>query len=285
MDFKKFSQLVMIEQTTFALPFAYIGILFAGGGKLTDWLWCTIALVAARTAGMSFNRVLDARIDAKNPRTADRLLPRGEVQARDVWAIAIASSLVLVFSAWMLNTLVFYLSFVAVGLLYTYSLFKRFSPSSHFYLGAIEAAAPVGGYLAVTGKFEVMTFVPGAAILFWIAGIDILYAVQDIEFDRKEGLHSIPARIGRERSLALSVVCYGLAFSSLVLAGWGGGMTTMYWASLVVVAYLFVRQQMLARDTKHPFEEQMKLVFSLNKYVSPAIFIGALLDVFIRWYL
>jgi 4-hydroxybenzoate polyprenyltransferase len=285
MDFKKFSQLIMIEQTTFALPFAYIGILFAGGGTVTDWIWCTVALVAARTAGMTFNRVLDADIDAKNPRTANRLLPRDEVSRFSVWVLAAGSSLLLILSARMLNDLVFYLSFAAVAMLFTYSLFKRFSPSSHFYLGLVEAAAPVGGYLAVSGRFELLAFAPGAAILFWIAGLDILYAAQDMDFDRKEGLHSIPARMGRERSLALSAVCYGLAVSSLVLAGLGGGMTTLYWASLVVVAFLLARQQMLARDRGNPYEEQMKQVFSLNKYVSPAIFIGALLDVLVRLYI
>ncbi|PJB41176.1 MAG: 4-hydroxybenzoate octaprenyltransferase, partial [Deltaproteobacteria bacterium CG_4_9_14_3_um_filter_44_9] len=168
MDFKKFSNLIMLEQTLFALPFAYLGVLFANGKALSTWILVTIALVAARTAGMSFNRVIDAEIDAKNPRTKDRLLPKGEAKRSEVWIIGIVSSLVLIGSSYLLNNLCFYLSFAAVFLLFTYSYFKRVSSSSHFYLGFTEAAAPIGGYLAVTGKFDVIPFVLGSSILLWI---------------------------------------------------------------------------------------------------------------------
>ena len=130
MDFKQFSNLIMIEQTLFALPFALIGVLFAESGTFMNWIWAVAALVAARTAGMSFNRVIDADIDAKNPRTRDRLIPKGEVRAATVWLTAAISSLVLIGASYMLNDLCFHLSFVAVFLLFAYSYFKRFSASS-----------------------------------------------------------------------------------------------------------------------------------------------------------
>ncbi|MCP4671927.1 MAG: UbiA family prenyltransferase, partial [Desulfobacula sp.] len=200
MDFKTFYQLIsrviMAKQTLFALPFALIGVLFAGGGSFATWLWVTIALVAARTSGMSFNRVIDATIDGKNPRTKNRVLPAGELRHSTVWAVAAISSLVLIFASYMLNQLCFKLSFLAVILLVTYSYFKRFSSSSHFYLGLVEAAAPMGGYLAVTGELSLMPFILGFIILSWIAGLDIVYAFQDIEFDKKENLHSLPVRVG-----------------------------------------------------------------------------------------
>ena len=281
MDFKQFSKLIMIEQTTFALPFAYLGILFAGGGAPRHWLWCTLALAAARTAGMSFNRVLDADIDAKNPRTAERLIPAGDVAVRSVWFIAALSCLILVFSSYMLNDLVFYLSFAALFLLFTYSLFKRFSASSHLYLGIVEAAAPVGGYLAVTGRFDLLALIPGAAIMFWIAGIDILYAIQDLDFDRRQGLYSIPARFGRGRSFLLSRIFYVSSVAALFLAGLLGHMTSAYWLSLPAVAFIFIWQQVLASQKNMPFEDQMKKVFSLNRFVAPVIFAGALIDVLI----
>jgi len=148
MDFKTFSKLIMIEQTLFALPFALLGVLFAGGGTVGVWIWVAVALAAARTAGMSFNRVIDADIDAKNPRTADRALPKGEISRGAVWLTAVAACLVFIFSAWMLNPLCFYLSFAGVFLLFVYSYFKRFSSSSHFFLGLIEAAAPVPGLIS-----------------------------------------------------------------------------------------------------------------------------------------
>jgi 4-hydroxybenzoate polyprenyltransferase and related prenyltransferases len=147
MDFKTFSRLIMIEQTLFALPFALLGVLFAGGGTAVDWIWVAIALAAARTAGMSFNRVIDSDIDAQNPRTRDRALPKREVSRAAVWLTGLAASVVFVFSAWMLNPLCFYLSFAGVFLLFTYSFFKRFSSSSHFYLGLIEGPRPSAGTL------------------------------------------------------------------------------------------------------------------------------------------
>lgn len=280
MDFKKFSELILIEQTLFALPFAFIGVLFAGGNKLSTWFWVAIALVAARTAGMSYNRVIDAAIDAKNPRTQNRLVPKGEVNAGVVWLIAIISSLVLIFSSLMLNRLCFYLSFVAVFLLFTYSYFKRFSASSHFYLGVVEAAAPIGGYLAVTGEFTVVPFLLGMVILMWIAGLDIIYAVQDREFDTREKLHSIPVILGEKGAVTLSLLCYCMAMIAMTTAGILTNKALPYWLAVICIGGIFTYQQKIVR--KGIVAETIKKFFQINAYVSPILFIGTFMDLLLK---
>jgi len=278
MDFKKFSELIMIEQTLFALPFALLGVLFAGGGTIGTWFWVIIAMAAARTAGMSFNRVIDADIDAKNPRTSDRLIPKGEVRPKMAWMAAVISSLVLIGASFMLNRLCFYLSFPAVFMLFTYSFFKRFSASSHFYLGFVEAAAPIGGYIAVTGEFTRVPFVLGLVILTWIAGLDIVYAIQDMEFDIKENLHSIPVRVGKKKALFISAGCYMVSISALVYAGLLTHKNVFYWAAVVSVGMIFFYQQRMARSQNIALA--VKVFFKVNMYISPILFIGTFTDVF-----
>jgi 4-hydroxybenzoate polyprenyltransferase len=280
MDFKKFSELIMIEQTLFALPFAFLGVLFAGGKELSTWFWVTIALVAARTAGMSFNRVIDATIDAKNPRTKNRLVPSGEVDATMVWIIAIVSSLVLIISSLMLNPICFYLSFAAVALLFTYSYLKRFSASSHFYLGTVEAAAPIGGYLAVTGEFTIVPFILGMVILMWIAGLDIIYAIQDREFDVKEKLHSIPVKLGEKRAITISLACYGLAMIAMIAAGILTHKTLPYWIAVICIGGIFTYQQKIVRQGI--ISSTIKRFFQINIYVSPILFIGTFMDLLLK---
>ena len=279
MDFKKLSELIMIEQTFFALPFALLGVLFAGGGTFKTWFWVIAALAAARTAGMSFNRVIDAQIDAKNPRTRDRLVPKGAVRPSVVWMTAVISSLVLVGASFMLNRLCFYLSFPAVLMLFTYSYFKRFSASSHFYLGLVEAAAPVGGYIAVTGEFGRVPLVLGLVILTWIAGLDIVYAIQDIDFDVKEDLHSIPVRLGKKKALVISAACYIGSISAMIYAGVLTHKNVPYWTAVLLVGMIFFYQQRLARNKNITWA--IKNFFKANIYISPILFFGTLTDLFI----
>jgi len=279
MDFKKFSKLIMIEQTLFALPFALLGVLFAGGGTFMTWFWVIVALSAARTAGMSFNRVIDAKIDAKNPRTSDRPVPKGEVQPGVVWITAGISSLLLIGASFMLNRLCFYLSFPAVLMLFTYSYLKRFSASSHFYLGLVEAAAPMGGYIAVTGEFTLVPFVLGLVIMTWIAGLDIVYAIQDVEFDIKENLHSMPVRLGKKRALVMSAACYLVSISAMIYAGLLTHKNFPYWTAVVLVGIIFFYQQRLARSKNITLA--IRNFFKANIYISPILFFGTLTDVFI----
>ncbi|MEJ2656606.1 MAG: UbiA-like polyprenyltransferase [Desulfobacterales bacterium] len=278
MDFKKFSELMMIEQTFFALPFALLGVLFAGGGSFSIWFWVIVAMVAARTAGMAFNRVIDARIDAKNPRTRNRLIPKGEVRTGIVWLTAIISSLVLIGASFMLNRLCFYLSLPAVFMLFTYSYFKRFSASSHFYLGLVESAAPIGGYIAVTGEFTRVPFVLGLVILTWIAGLDIVYAIQDMEFDIEEHLYSIPVRLGKKTALFISAACYMVSVGAMVYAGFITHRNGFYWVAVVSVSLIFLYQQRLARSQDIVWA--VKHFLKVNVYVSSILFLGTLTDVF-----
>ncbi len=281
--FQKFSQLILIEQTLFALPFAYIGILFAGKAGLRIWLWVTIALISARTAGMSFNRIIDKNIDRKNPRTKGRLLPAGKIKPASVWMIGIISSLIFIFSSYMLNSLCFILSFAAVIFLISYSFFKRFSSTSHFYLGLVEAAAPVGGYLAVTGKFSLLSLLPGIAIMMWISGVDIVYALQDLEFDKKEGLHSVPVSFGLKKALLLSVLCYVLSLTALAAAGILAGMGPGYWSGTVCIAVIFFIQQAIAVTGafKGNIINTVKRFFFINKFISPILFASIFIDVYL----
>ena len=280
MVFKKIADLLLPEQTLFALPFAWLGVVFAGGGGLRTWLLVTLALAAARTAGMAFNRAIDARIDAANPRTKDRAIPRGEVKVSEAAALGAIASLVLIGSSYLLNQLCFFLSFLAVAMLAGYSYFKRFSATSHLCLGMTEAAAPIGGYLAVTGRFDLLSLVLGSAILFWIGGMDIVYAMQDTDFDRREGLHSVPARFGSRAALAASAACYVLALAAMAAAGAMRGMDRAYWASLVFVAAVFVYQQRAARGPD--IDSAVKRILGANMYISPALLAGAVLDKFLR---
>jgi len=283
MDFKKFSKLIMIEQTLFALPFALIGVLFAGGGTFMTWLWVIVALASARTAGMSFNRVIDAEIDAKNPRTSDRPVPKGDVQPGVVWITAAISSFLLIGASFMLNRLCFYLSFPSVLMLFTYSYLKRFSASSHFYLGLVEAAAPIGGYIAVTGEFTRVPFVLGFIIMTWIAGLDIVYAIQDMEFDVKEKLHSMPVRFGKKGALVISTACYLVSISAMIYAGFLTHKTVPYWTAVVLVGIIFFYQQRLARSKNITLA--IRNFFKANIYISPILFFGTLTDVFIGKFL
>jgi 4-hydroxybenzoate polyprenyltransferase len=279
MDFKKFSEMMMLEQTFFALPFALLGVLFAGGGNFKTWFFVIIAMVAARTAGMSFNRVIDAGIDAENPRTRNRLIPRGEVRPISVWLTAIVSSLALVWASFMLNRICFYLSFPAVFLLFTYSYFKRFSASSHFYLGLVEAAAPIGGYLSVTGKFTQVPFVLGLVILTWIAGLDIVYAIQDLEFDAEAHLYSIPVRLGKKAALLISAVCYMISVCAMIYAGLITHKNGFYWVAVASVSLIFLYQQRLARS--QDMDRAVKIFLKVNMYISPILFLGTLTDIFL----
>jgi len=276
MDYKQFAELIMIEQTLFSLPFALIGVLFAGGGTVTAWLLVIVALAAARTAGMSFNRVIDAEIDGRNPRTRERALPQGEVSPGAVWATAVAASLIFILAAWLLNPLCFYLSFPAVFLLFTYSFLKRFTASAHFYLGLIEAAAPIGGYIAVTGRVDGVAVILGLAIMAWIAGLDIIYAFQDIDFDTRENLHSLPVALGRDKSLRISGACYLIALAALVLAGLMTSKNGPYWITLLLVAGLFGFQQILARRARDGAAAPK--IFTANTLIAPLLFAGTLID-------
>lgn len=242
-------EMIKFEHTLFALPFAFLGMVLAARGW-PSWatvLWIVVAMIGARSAAMGFNRLVDRKIDAANPRTSARALPAGLVSPRWVALFVIASSAVLVLAAWELNPLAFYLSPVALGILFLYSYTKRFTWASHLVLGLSLAGAPLGAWIAVRGDVTATPVLLAACVLLWVAGFDVLYALQDLDFDRRSGLFSVPARFGVVGSLWISAVLHALMLGLLALlpriypglgpgfwVGWLGCFALIGWQHWVV---------------------------------------------------
>jgi 4-hydroxybenzoate polyprenyltransferase len=271
--------MIKFEHTIFALPFAFTGALLALGAlpSLSQAFWIVVAMVGARSAAMGFNRWADRRIDAENPRTRTRALPLGLVTPAQVLAFIIASSALLVLAAYMLNPLSFALSPVALAIVFFYSYTKRFTFLAHAFLGLAISGAPLGAWVAVTGRFEFPALVLGAAVLFWLVGFDILYALQDMEFDRQKGLHSVPQRFGTRTSLwisrsahAMTMLCLFWLYHLLPV-----GMT--YLLGVIIALGLIVYEHSLVKE-----DDLSKLniaFFNMNGYISVTIFVFTLLDV------
>jgi len=240
---KQFLDDIKIEHTLFALPFAYVGALLAQGGvpPARALIWITLAVIGARTAAMAANRLLDARLDARNPRTAGRALPSGKLSpAVMVWA-AFVGLVLLTLSAYELNPLCFALVPIGALAVLIYPLVKRFTWGVHFLLGAVDALAPLGAWLAITGRFEPGALLLFAAVTLWVAGFDILYALMDYDFDLREHVKSIPARFGLRSGRALPLLLHALVVATLVWVGWTVHARPLYWggvfAGIVLLGY------------------------------------------------
>jgi len=250
----RYANFVKLPHTLFALPFALVGVTVASYVKEVHWidvLWVAIAFTAARFAAMGFNRIADRHIDALNVRTAARELPSGAMSVREASLAVLAACAVFVGAAWMLNPLCFALSPIALGWVLFYSYTKRFTRLAHLALGVGMAIAPVGGYLAVTGAWSTPWWVLialAAAVMCWGGGFDIFYALQDIEFDRAHGLHSLPARLGAAPAIAIARVLHAGTVAMLALAGMGIGAGAFYWAGVCVVALLLIYEHSLVHS-------------------------------------
>ncbi|HSG39254.1 MAG TPA: UbiA-like polyprenyltransferase, partial [Thermoanaerobaculia bacterium] len=241
-------EMIKIEHTLFALPFAFLGMLLAAEGW-PSWgtvFWIVVAMVGARSAAMAFNRLVDRRIDAANPRTATRALPAGLVTPGAVAAFTAASAGLLVLAAWRLNPLALALSPLALAILFLYSYTKRFTWGAHLVLGLSLAGAPLGAWIAVRGDVRAAPLLLAGAVLTWVAGFDVLYALQDLEFDRRAGLFSIPARFGVTGALWISALLHAgtlllLALIPRVYSSASGGLGPAYWLGwagcLALIAY------------------------------------------------
>ncbi len=222
------AEMVAFKHTVFALPFAIIALITAtapGWPSLSTWLWVGVAMVAARTAAMSFNRLVDQGIDAKNPRTKNRSLPAGRLSRRFAWTTTVVSALVFVIAAAELNRLCLVLSLPTLAVLLGYSYSKRFTAASHLWLGIALGLAPVGAWIAATGHLGWPAVVLALAVCFWVAGFDVIYSLQDEVFDSRAGLRSIPARLGGRRALVLARCFHALAlagFFAFAMAAGGG---------------------------------------------------------------
>ncbi|HET7565163.1 MAG TPA: UbiA-like polyprenyltransferase [Gemmatimonadaceae bacterium] len=249
----RYANLVKLPHTVFALPFALVGVTIASYVKeVTIWqvVWVTVAFAAARFAAMGFNRIADRRIDALNPRTAAREIPSGRISAaRAAVAVAIAS-LVFMVAAWRLNTLCLTLSPLALAWVFWYSYTKRFTRWAHLVLGLGLGIAPVGGYLAVTGTWSSPWWVLvllAIAVMGWVGGFDIFYALQDVRFDREHGLHSVPVALGERGAIAVARVLHAITVVSLAVVGLGIGAGAVYTLGVLAVAALLLYEHSLVR--------------------------------------
>ena len=239
---------IKIQHTVFALPFAVMSAFIAAGGlpETKKLAWVVACMVGARSAAMAFNRIVDARYDMKNPRTQDRALPSGRVDERSYWLFLIAFSLVFVFSAGMLNQLALYLSPLALIIVFFYSLTKRFTVYSHFWLGLAISIAPVGAWVAIREEISFISLLLGAAVVFWLVGFDILYSCMDVEFDRESNLKSIPQRFGIENALRIAFVSHGLTVLFLfVLLQFVDELGVLYSIGVIIVAGLLMYEHSL----------------------------------------
>jgi 4-hydroxybenzoate polyprenyltransferase len=264
---------VRFSHSVFALPFALAGALLAARHTPVAWPvigWILIAMVAARSAAMGFNRLVDARWDALNPRTAARELPRGAMSAREATLFVVSASAVFVFAASRLNPICFALSPVALGIVFWYSLAKRFTTWTQLFLGLAMAVAPVGGWLAVGGRGGWEPWLLAIAIGAWVGGFDVLYACQDLDFDRRHGLRSIPVRFGVPAALAISRAMHILTVICLVGLAAVTPLPGFYFAGVALVAVLLVYEQALVRADDL---SQVKRAFDLNGYVGILYFL------------
>jgi 4-hydroxybenzoate polyprenyltransferase len=259
---------IRFSHSVFALPFALTGALLAWQRAPFAWrqiLWIVVAMVAARSAAMGFNRLADARMDALNPRTAMREIPRGVLSRRDATLFVIVSSLVFMWAATELNPLCGMLSPVALLIVFWYSLAKRFTSYTQAFLGLAMAVAPVGGWLAAGGPIDApVPWLLGLAIGLWVGGFDILYACQDVEFDRAHGLKSIPVRFGVARSLWISRVMHVATIACMAALGVLIPLGPIYLGGVALVAALLVFEQSLVSE--HDLS-QVKRAFDLNGWV------------------
>ena len=273
---------VRFSHSVFALPFALTGALLAWRHHPFSWAqvaWIVVCMVGARSAAMGFNRLADARFDALNPRTSMRELPRGAMTTREAALFVTVASTVFVFGASRLNTLCFVLSPVALAIVFWYSLAKRFTTYTQLFLGLAMAVAPVGGWIAAGGRGGAEPWLLGLAIGLWVGGFDILYACQDVEFDRGHGLRSIPARFGVARAILLSRVMH-VATVIVMAALWRvADLPSLYLAGVAFVAALLAYEQSLvsARDLS-----QVKKAFDLNGYVGIVYFAATALSLYVE---
>jgi 4-hydroxybenzoate polyprenyltransferase len=280
-----YASFVRFSHSVFALPFALTGALLAihRGGQTRDALssrifWIILAMVAARSAAMGFNRLVDARYDARNPRTAMRELPRGMISTREAILFVVASSVLFVWAAWQLGPLCFALSPVALAIVFWYSLAKRVTSYTQLFLGLAMAVAPVGGWLAAGGRAGWEPWLLGLAIGCWVAGFDVLYACQDLAVDRTEGLHSIPVRFGVARSLTISRAMHAVTVAALAALAAVADLGWVYVAGVIGVAALLAYEQSLVSEDDL---SQVKRAFDLNGYVGILYFAATALAVYV----
>lgn len=277
-----FLEMIKFSHTVFALPFALSGALLAAGGMPTarQLLWIVLAMVGARTAAMGLNRLIDATIDARNPRTAGRAIPAGLIGKGTTLLFILASLILMLVAAGQLNRLCLFISPLAIFFLLLYSYCKRFTSLAHVVLGLCLSAAPLGAWVAIRGSIDPPALILGGAVLFWVAGFDILYALQDLEYDRSAGLHSIPVLLGVEGSLwaarIFHMVMLGLLlalFSLMQMGPW-------FMAGILITAAMLLYEHWLLRNGD--LTRLDAAFFNMNGYISVVFLLGTAAEVLTR---
>jgi 4-hydroxybenzoate polyprenyltransferase len=272
---------VRVSHSVFALPFALTGALLAWRQAPFSWVqvgWIVVCMVGARNAAMGFNRLVDARHDALNPRTAMRELPRGAMSRREALAFVAVSSVTFLIGAWQLSPLCLMLAPVALAIVFWYSLAKRHTAYTQFFLGLAMAVAPVGGWIAAGGGWGPEPWLLGLAIGLWVGGFDVLYACQDVDFDRGQGLKSIPTRYGVASAIRISRVMHAVTVVAMAALWWAADLPTLYLTGVSLVAALLVYEQSLvhAGDLS-----RVKQAFDLNGYVGIVFFVVTALSLYV----
>jgi 4-hydroxybenzoate polyprenyltransferase len=274
-----FASLVKVEHTVFALPFAYIGAFLAVDGvpRAHDLVWITAAMVGARSLAMALNRLIDAGIDARNPRTAGRELPRGVLRPWQVLVFSLASLAVFLVAVYQLAPIVRWLWPIPVAAFVIYPYLKRWSWVSHFWLGAVDGLAPLGAWAAITNELPWEAWALGGAVAFWVAGFDLFYALFDLDIDRAQGLHSLPARFGVGATFAGARLCHAATVACLVAAGLGLPVGALYWIGVAAVAGLLLYEHSLVSPSDRRRLDMA--FFTMNGVISVTFFAFVLGDV------
>ncbi|MBI4436304.1 MAG: UbiA family prenyltransferase [Candidatus Omnitrophica bacterium] len=275
---KTYMEFVKFEHTIFALPFAYLGAVLAQRRipPISKWFWITLAMVGARTAGMALNRIIDRKIDTQNPRTKDRALQKKTITLPQAKLLVLFSLFLLLVSAWQLNPFCIVLAPLAIFLLFTYSYVKRFSWSTHFILGSVLACAPIGGWVAIEGRLALLPILLGGSVLFWVAGFDMIYACQDVAFDRTFGIHSLPARFGVAQALFFSTLFHLVSLALLLWVGFLGRLGPIFWLGWALATFILLVEHRLI--SPQDLSRVNQAFFVMNGWVSVILFIAVTLD-------
>jgi len=281
---KALLEMIKFSHTIFAFPFALMGVVLASlatgaAPTVRQVFWVCLAMVGARTVAMGLNRLIDAGIDAKNPRTADRHIPAGKVSLVEASLFILVAAIIFLFSAWMLNPLCFKLTPIAIGFFVLYAYCKRFTHFAHLVLGICLAAAPIGSWVALRGDLGWPVISLALAVLFWVSGFDIFYALQDYDYDVAHNLHSVPSKLGKKKSFLLVRIFHSLMFLFLLLVLPGSGLGWIYGIGVLVVAGLLIYEHRLVKP-----DDLSKLdaaFFNMNGYISVTIFMFTLVDALI----
>ncbi len=278
---RNYLELVKFSHTIFALPFALAAMIVAAHGwpEARIFVWIVVAMVGARTAAMGFNRIVDRQIDARNPRTANRELPAGKVSLQGAIGLVIVASITFFVAAWQINPLALLLSPLTLFALFFYSFCKRFTSLSHFVLGLCLGIAPVGAWVAVTGKIEIAPCVLCAAVIAWVAGFDMIYATMDVEFDRQTGLNSMVTKIGISRALNFARFLH-VAFLGLLIAfGALAGLGALYYGAVALIGGFIIYEHALVKP--NDLRRVNAAFFTMNGAISVFFLVAIAISVFL----